>query len=531
MGPNQRKLKALGQLWANWKQVFSSVPLDDIRDYFGEEIALYAAFLQELKNSLLVPVIVATSFYLMRAIWFANRQFDRTWVNLARVGLSITTTTWCAWFNQHWDFVQELYALRWGSYKLDSAVTKRQERQGYRAALFMKDPVNPDRRIKWYPTYKWRVRRIISESISFLLLGLAIFFVNRDIHEWFFHKLGHNDRIVATLETFCPSFLLEMFSPDELIVSILIYTFDSLYVGVAYRLLDFENHKYHKTYERSLTRKLFLFSAFDYFIPLYHLAFTKMYIQPCWNEDPHEGRCLKSLHEQIRSLLVVSLAGNVMELGFPFIISQVKIYMKSRKIKKTTGTDDLPNHEKDICRDQYDGTMTDYQEVILMYLMLALFTTVFSLLPLTLFIFLLIEMRVDAIKLCQLVRRPFPRSCRNMGAWRGVLTTVSNITIITNICLCSFTTFGKPYPIVKKLLFTLVTTVACFALRELIRWRRPSLQERVELLRRQQTVAEYVAMWGADTDAADRLNLYHVPSPYDKLKGLKEARLQQIELQ
>eukprot|EP01054_Gregarina_sp_Poly1_P006125 Gregarina_sp_Poly_1__6124@NODE_3234_length_1251_cov_142_103885_g241_i2_p1_GENE_NODE_3234_length_1251_cov_142_103885_g241_i2NODE_3234_length_1251_cov_142_103885_g241_i2_p1_ORF_typecomplete_len346_score33_78Anoctamin/PF04547_12/6e20Anoct_dimer/PF16178_5/0_06_NODE_3234_length_1251_cov_142_103885_g241_i21111148 len=182
MPPNKRKLKILGQKWSSWNRLFTAQPLDDIRDYFGEEIALYFAWVQEFKNSLFFPVTAGLLFYIMRSIWSQNRSLDRSWVNLARVGLSVTTTTWCAWFNQRWEFVQELYALRWGSSKLDSAITRRHERQGYRADVFKKDPVNPERLIKWYSNSKWKARRVLSDSISLVCLLIAVVVVNQDIH-------------------------------------------------------------------------------------------------------------------------------------------------------------------------------------------------------------------------------------------------------------------------------------------------------------------------------------------------------------
>eukprot|EP01053_Blabericola_migrator_P009296 Blabericola_migrator_1__9295@NODE_49_length_16431_cov_119_110181_g45_i0_p3_GENE_NODE_49_length_16431_cov_119_110181_g45_i0NODE_49_length_16431_cov_119_110181_g45_i0_p3_ORF_typecomplete_len816_score135_49Anoctamin/PF04547_12/2_1e73YdjM/PF04307_14/0_51YdjM/PF04307_14/2_8e03_NODE_49_length_16431_cov_119_110181_g45_i054357882 len=506
MPPNQHKLKHLISSWASWKRLFNTTRPDDVRDYFGEDIALYFAWVHEFLHSLLVPTVAATSFYLMKLWWGKNHSLDRTWVNLARVGLSILTSTWCAWLNQRWELMQELYALRWGSTKLDSAITIRQERQGYRAEVFKKDPVNPERTIKWYSTAKWRARRMFSDAISTVCLIITVFVVNEDLHEWLFSKFGIQDRLAETLQAFIPSLFLNFFSPAQLLVAILAYTFDMAYMWIAQYLLDYENHKYHKTYQRSQIRKLFTFAAVDYFIPLYHLAFTKMYTAPCYDEDPQEGRCLKSLHEQIRSILVVTLLGNILELGIPYVISIVKIHLKTKKAKEK-GEKGLDRYEEDYCRAEYNGTMEDYQEVIMMYLLLALFTNIFSLLPLIFFVFLLLEIRVDAIKLTRLTRRPFPQTCRNIGAWTAVMATVSNITIITNICLCTFTTFGKPYPLGKKLLFTLVTTVICFAMRELIRWHRPPLQQRVDLLRQQQAVAEYIAMWGVDTDAAVKLNL------------------------
>jgi hypothetical protein len=58
-----------------------------------------------------------------------------------------------------------------------------------------------------------------------------------------------------------------------------------------------------------------------------------------------------------------------------------------------------------------------------------------------------LEIRVDAWKLCQLSRRPEPRSAEDIGSWQGILEIMTFFAVLTNSALVAFTgTFALNTP-------------------------------------------------------------------------------------
>lgn len=65
---------------ANYKSVFVfTQPINEIRDYFGEEIAMYFAFLMQYINALKGPAILGVVLYILSIIDNDFKTYARTW--------------------------------------------------------------------------------------------------------------------------------------------------------------------------------------------------------------------------------------------------------------------------------------------------------------------------------------------------------------------------------------------------------------------------------------------------------------------
>lgn len=158
---------------------------------------------------------------------------------------------------------------------------------------------------------------------------------------------------------------------------------------------------------------------------------------------------------------------------------------------------ELPSYEVEYNKMQYEGTRDDFQEMILTFMLVALFGTGWVVMPILAFGLALLEVRVDALKVTALMRRTDPVPDRDIGAWSGVMATIANLTVFTNIALCAFTTFGKSLPLLDKLFIALVRYMsgsldACeqafhsqigtglsFLAREFVRFMKPNAWARV----------------------------------------------------
>lgn len=87
----------------------------------------------------------------------------------------------------------------------------------------------------------------------------------------------------------------------------------------------------------------------------------------------------------------------------------------------------------------YETPMSDYMETVIQYGYVVLFSASFTLAPLLAWILNIFEVRVDAYKLCYLVRRPYPQPTETIGIWFYIIQALAYIGIVTNIAIAIFT--------------------------------------------------------------------------------------------
>mmetsp|Transcript_24178 Transcript_24178/g.4041 ORF Transcript_24178/g.4041 Transcript_24178/m.4041 type:complete len:172 (+) Transcript_24178:1825-2340(+) len=79
-------------------------------------------------------------------------------------------------------------------------------------------------------------------------------------------------------------------------------------------------------------------------------------------------------------------------------------------------------------------------EVIVDYGYVVMFSVAFPLVPICSLILTLIEIRVDAWKLCYLTRRPYPGPAVTLGIWFSIIQFISFAGVLTNTSILIFTT-------------------------------------------------------------------------------------------
>lgn len=87
----------------------------------------------------------------------------------------------------------------------------------------------------------------------------------------------------------------------------------------------------------------------------------------------------------------------------------------------------------------YETPMSDYMELVIQYGYVILFSASFPLTAILAYILNVIEYRIDAFKLCHLVRRPYPQPAENIGIWYYIIQSIAYIGIVTNVAIAIFT--------------------------------------------------------------------------------------------
>lgn len=304
--------------WASFKRVFTwNMPIDQLRDYFGEQTALYFAWMRMYVKTLCIPALCGLIGGVVITVT-KDTPHSRA-IDYVRVSLAFICAGWASWFYSSWQAEQALLSLRWGTNQFHNGYTARAERPGFISDFKRRDPVNPNRWQHWYAPSKSFYRKCLTNLVTAVAVIAAVVIVNGDLHEYLFETWEVEDHVNKHIN----SKQVVPFTVDSttmilpLTTAVLAFVCDQAWSWLAEKLTIFENHRHNQGFERSIVRKLFFFAAFDYFIPLYHLAFTKPHYRPCFDEDPEEGRCLVSLQGQLQSIFIVAAVTNLVELGLP----------------------------------------------------------------------------------------------------------------------------------------------------------------------------------------------------------------------
>lgn len=81
---------------------------------------------------------------------------------------------------------------------------------------------------------------------------------------------------------------------------------------------------------------------------------------------------------------------------------------------------------------EYNSTYEDYLEMYIQFGYVVLFASVAPLAALAALINNVIEIRLDAFKLCKMYKRPLAKRAKNTGAWLLAFETLLVMSIITN---------------------------------------------------------------------------------------------------
>ncbi|KAM6942860.1 anoctamin-5b [Xenentodon cancila] len=232
---------------------------------------------------------------------------------------------------------------------------------------------------------------------------------------------------------------------------VIIMILNFFYERVAVWITDMEIPKTHLEYENRLTMKMFLFQFVNYYSSCFYVAFFKgkfvgypgeySYMFGKWsklrNEECDPGGCLIELTTQLVIVMAgKQLWGNIQEALLPLM----RNWWSSRK-----GQHNPENHysrwEQDYVLLNFSqlGLFYEYLEMVIQFGFITLFVASFPLAPLLALFNNIVEIRVDAWKFTTQFRRPVASKARNIGAWQEILNGVAILSVVTNAFIMAFT--------------------------------------------------------------------------------------------
>ncbi|XP_069460048.1 anoctamin-10-like [Ambystoma mexicanum] len=398
---DKRQLQQLTREW--YKRLYlCSQPIDAVRAYFGDSVALYFSFLSFFSGSLVPMALLGVAYYV-----FSLDFLDR------HILFAVFSVIWSTVTLELWKRHSATAAYRWGTLQLKSRF------EGPRGQYWGPLGVNPitGRTEPYYPSWKRKLRMLlVSAPVVCIFLGLAVDGIALFLYweRWAQKSYGSSPSTLAPLWLLLPSIT------HTLYVELL----NGIYKRVANILTEWENHRVESAFQYQLTLKVLLFRFFNCFAVLFYITF---YMQD-----------LQLLRKRLSSLLIISQAINhFSEWVLPYLLHRLKLHRARRK-------GDAPEDHPlvDIVYSEgklpaYEGLFDDYMELFIQFGYASLFSCVYPLTAALLVLNNVMEMRTDALKLCQLYRKPFPCPASNIGVWQAAFETLGFFAVVTNCFLIS----------------------------------------------------------------------------------------------
>ncbi|XDV53126.1 hypothetical protein PO909_021708 [Leuciscus waleckii] len=416
---DQKLLTALGKQWYSQKSLWGQ-PLDSIHAYFGGTIAYYFSFLDYYTLSLFPPAILGLfiTFFLPSANFSSGNKSngeptalkdddDQPSVSSYMVQ-AVFSMLWSTIFMELWKRRSSALSYRWGTFNL--AEQFQEPRPGFHGELGT-NPVT-GRLEPLFPDWKRRLRMgLVSVPVVGVFLGLVVmgmagfYFCERLVSNW--HKGSGSYFTVPLL--YIPS------------IAHIVYTnvLGNIYRNVALQLTESENHREESSFDYHHTTKVLVFTFFNNFAVLFHIAFFK--------ED------MPLLRKRLASLLIVTQVVNqCTEVVVPFLVDRF-LTSADRNLKEDDPEVDHLQAQGSL--PAFPGLFAEYIELLVQFGYLSLFSCVYPLTAPLLLLNNLTEIRTDAYKLCKLFNKPFSAPVANMGVWQLAFEVLSFISVVSNCWL------------------------------------------------------------------------------------------------
>ncbi|KAL3672161.1 hypothetical protein V7S43_002824 [Phytophthora oleae] len=430
---DQAAIEELRATWAlNVKLLYQ--PLHKIRYYFGEKIALYFAWLEFYTKMLIFPSTAG----IITIIYEEDRDEEGNDNNRGYflVAFAIFVVIWSSMFSEFWKRKNGLLGSIWGCHGFNEVFRYRPQFRGTKS---------------WHPvtdaeelTYESRARRhrwfVISVMVVTIMVGIVIvalvgLFVLK-------HYINDRDNLHNVDIKYRTPLTLAVTIANAIQILIL----NMAYRLVAKKLNDMENHRTDGEYENYLAIKVFMFQFCNSFASFFYIAFIKRQLEgSCLYGDD----CMKELRDQLLVLFLVRIVvGNTTEVAIPYLKYRYQLYAEAKATPVVEG-----KRQEDAVKGGHKFIETqaklapygsneafeDYNELAIQFGFHNLFVVAFPLTPLLALVNNVVEVHVDACKLCFNCRRPFPHPAKSIGVWFYIFRFMTYMTVGTNAALILWT--------------------------------------------------------------------------------------------
>lgn len=416
----------------------TSVPVDEIRNYYGEEVAFYFCWLEFFQRWLRVPAVVGLAIY-------AHRTYTGATVRDCSLTpfFGVFVFVWASLFTRSWDQLECRKAHAWGTFAAtDTAKSYYPLRPGFHGEL----RVSPVTGLleRYYSPNKRRAQYAVSAAVTGLMILCAFCYMVVSLNLQGYIQPDDDEFHPFHLPFFAQlSEEGQMFDKDDTIRgmiptvlhSIVISFLNGKYREIATVLTEWENHETAIDHENSLILKRFFFESFDSYNALFYLAFF-------------EANITKLRGELISLFYIDTFRRLLTECLIPMALRYKADRDEKQAAGKTKKDDDAQNDDDDDERRKsalLESTLEpyeefdDYLEMVLTFGYVTLFASAYPLAAAVVVLGYPIELRCDVTKIARVNARARPFRTDNIGTWKTVIKALVLMSAITNCLIFSMT--------------------------------------------------------------------------------------------
>ncbi|XP_008827371.1 anoctamin-7 [Nannospalax galili] len=475
--------QVLFQYWARWGKWTKYQPLEHVRRYFGEKVALYFAWLGFYTGWLLPAAVVGTVVFLVgcfmvfsdiptQELCHSSDNFDMCplcpdcsfWLlssacTLAQAGrlfdhggtvfFSLFMALWAVLFLEYWKRQSATLAYRWGCSDYEGIEERPRPQFAATAPMTALNPVTQEEE-PHFPE-KLRVHRMLASSVVLLVMVAVVVMCLVSIILY--------RAIMAVLVSKSDNALLSAWASriasltGSVVNLVFILILSKIYVVLAQVLTRWEMHRTQTMYEDAFTLKVFIFQFVNFYSSPVYIAFFKgrfvgypgnyHTLFGVRNEECAAGGCLIELAQELLVIMVgKQVINNVQEVLVPKLKGCWQ-KLCSRRRKLGVGAHPAP-WEADYELLPCEGLFNEYLEMVLQFGFVTIFVAACPLAPLFALLNNWVEIRLDARKLVCEYRRPVAERAQDIGIWFPILEGLTHLAVISNAFLLAFSSDFLP---------------------------------------------------------------------------------------
>ncbi|XP_042146246.1 anoctamin-7 [Ixodes scapularis] len=471
---NRRQV--LYEYWARWSCWYKYQPLDHIREYFGEKIGIYFAWLGFYTGWLLPAAVVGFLVFLYGIFtigedgptneicnsdkkyrmcprcdetygcdyWYISDNCIFTKITYlfdhpGTVFYAIFVSFWAVSFLEYWKRKSASLAHHWDCMDFEEEEERPRPEFAAKAQHVERNPITGVKE----PSFPAHIRKQrIAAGVAVLMLMIAlvlVFMVSVIIY-----------RVLVSIPLFRSKSFKGLASliascSGAFVNLLFIMILGKVYERLALKLTQWEMHRTQTDFENNLIFKVFLFQFVNFYSSIFYIAFFKGrfvgypghygHLLGLRNEECSGSDCLSELAQQLAIIMVgKQMINNAQEI----LVPKIKAWWHRHKTKLVY-RETLSRWEEDYQLIQNEGLFQEYLEMVLQFGFITIFVAAFPLAPLFALLNNWVEIRLDAQKFVCETRRSVPERAQNIGIWFSILELLSRIAVISNAFLIAFT--------------------------------------------------------------------------------------------
>ncbi|MBN3294663.1 ANO7 protein, partial [Polypterus senegalus] len=409
--------QVLYQFWARWSKWYKYQPLDHIRQYFGEKIAIYFAWLGFYTAWLLPAAVVGTIVFISGIVTMGTNTPAKEICSSEGLYLMCPLCDTCSAWN-----ISDICSMTKLGYLFDHPGTVLfSVFMSFWAVTFLEYWKRKNATL----AHHWDCMDFQENELCIVMIFLVTVIMYRGIISMMMYHTGS-----SVLRTQAGNIANISSSMVNLALILLM---GQVYTALAEQLTKWEMHRTQTQYEDAFTFKVFIFQFVNFYSSPFYVAFFKGRfvgypghygtLFGMRNEDCGPGGCLIELAEQLFIIMVgKQIINNIQE----FVIPKMKAWKQKRKIAKVRGTQisqESKRWEEDYELIECEGLFEEYLEMVLQFGFITIFVAAFPLAPLFALLNNWVEIRLDAQKFVCEYRRPVAERTQDIGAFLIAFTS------------------------------------------------------------------------------------------------------------